>query len=229
LAKRISSFDATACSGNHAPPTTFIKGVAMKSVREIDAALRSMLDPDLPSRPLSCEGSPIGCGLVSVGINPATTTPFWKSWSPIAGCDRRQYLSDYVEQEGRFGPTRRRLEILHAQLKPFRMLELNIYPYSSPRLSMLPKELRDPSVFRMLLECSSPKLIFVHGAKAAKELAKVLQLPPLRRDQYTRVSFRGATVDVYYSNHLSYQWSDADVAALAREFRARLERSRSNK
>lgn len=197
----------------------------MSTTAEIGHRLRELLRADIPSRPFLCDGSPAGCEVVLVGINPATATPFWEFWSD-EGCDKQAWLQDYVVREGRLKPTRKRIEIITGVLAPeVRALELNLFPYSSPREADLPPELRDRRVFEYVLGLANPKLLFVYGATPTAELERVLGCDlPFR--EYASVTYAGKGFEVYTDHHLAYQWSDAGVRELADEFKARVLRSR---
>lgn len=194
----------------------------MPTNQEISQRLGELLRDDIVSRPFLCRGSPAGCEVVLIGINPATATPFKDFWSDESGCDKEAWLRKYLEIEGSYSPTRKRIEFIVDGLAPeVRALELNLYPYSSPREAKLPKELRDRRVFDYVLTLADPKLMFAFGVSPTKELASVLGCDlPFRR--YTRVSYQGKTFEVYVDNHLSYQWSDASVKQLAQDFKARV-------
>jgi hypothetical protein len=194
---------------------------AVRANQEISGRLRELLRDDIASRPFLCRGSPAGCEVILIGINPATETPFWDFWNEN-GCDKEAWLRRYLEIEGSYSPTRKRIEFIVDGLAPeVRALELNLYPYSSPREAKLDKELRDRRVFDYVLTLAEPKLMFVFGGSPTKELAAVLGCPlPFR--EYTRVIYGRKTFDVYVDNHLSYQWSDAAVKQLAQDFKIRV-------
>jgi hypothetical protein len=62
---------------------------------EIDREIRQLTSENALSRPFLCTGSPIGCDVAKVGINPATDTPFWPNWNVRLGCDKQGWLHDY--------------------------------------------------------------------------------------------------------------------------------------
>lgn len=194
----------------------------MPTNREISEHLRALLREDVPSRPFLCRGSPAGCEVVIVGVNPATTTPFWNFWDET-GCNKDAWLKDYLQREGRYKPTRKRTEYIVDILAPeIRTLELNLYPYSSPREAQLPAELRDTRVFEYTLTLAQPKLLFVHGGKPTEELASILECE-LPLGQYTNVTHNGHTFEVFVGHHLSTgKWTDERVRELAREFKTRV-------
>jgi hypothetical protein len=194
---------------------------AMPTTAEITQELRRLLRPNLPSRPFLCHGSPEGCEVILVGINPGTTTPFWNVWSD-SGCDKDAWLREYIAREGRLKPTRKRIEIIANTLAPeIRTLELNLYPYSSAREADLPAELRDRRVFDYVMTLADPRLLFVYGRTPTDELAAVLGCS-IPEKQYTRVTHQGRSFEVYSDKHLSYQWSDAGVRQLAQVFKDRV-------
>lgn len=49
----------------------------MLTIHEIDSRIRQLTGEHVESRPFVCYGSPIGCAVAEIGINPGTSTPFW--------------------------------------------------------------------------------------------------------------------------------------------------------
>ena len=197
--------------------------------RQFDKRIKELTGEHELARPFLCEGLPFGCEVFLVGINPGTDTAFWKHWNTESGCNKRGWLADYLVKHGVYGPTRKRIEILFSDLKPVRCLETNIFPYPSKRESSLAPTHRDTRVFDFLLEAARPRVVFVHGKSAIEHLAKLTgsQLTPLvkselPRGQFLSVECRGVTFDVIAGDHLVYQWSDAQVHALANAIKHRL-------
>lgn len=127
----------------------------MPSNDKISAELRKLLREDIVSRPFLCKGSPASCEVVLIGINPASKTPFWDFWDEN-GYDKEAWLRKYLEIEGGYSPTRKRIEFIE---------------------NKLPKELRDRRVFGYVLTLADPKVMCVFGASPTKELAAVLGYP----------------------------------------------------
>jgi hypothetical protein len=171
-------------------------------------------------RPFLCDGSPVGCTVFLVGINPATDIPLWPYWSVGRGCDKQMWLAEYLRQHGRLRPTRARIERLFDAVAPVRALETNIFQQYSPRESDLANEHRTTEVFDFLLERLAPRIVFVHGRSAIAHLVR-LTGAQIARGAFTSVWYRGIAFDVYAGHHLAYQWSFAAVDQLGRTLRAR--------
>src|SRR4051794_23235654 len=105
--------------------------MAVRIEEHIDTEIRRLTGANPLSRPFLCDGSPVGCKVAEVGINPGTDTPFWPYWSVEGGCDKRGWLDDYMRRHGRLKSTRDRLEVLCRALAPVRCLELNLYHHYS--------------------------------------------------------------------------------------------------
>lgn len=188
-----------------------------QSLLELEQELRKLLDPTHHARPFICDGSPFGCDVVIVGINPATVTPFWPFWNPSSGFDKPGWLLAYkADPLNKRNQTRPRVEALVRGLLPLRSLELNIFPYSSPNERELPVELRDKRVFNLMLSLSRPKLLFIFGNTPILELASTLHVAPFAKEQFTACEYQGHKFDVFATSHLSRGWSMERVADLAK-------------
>lgn len=192
----------------------------MKDMNIFDRKLKELTRHDPEARPFLCEGSPFGCDIFLVGINPATTTSFWDYWSPQDGCDKESWITSYLERHGKFSPTRKRIELFFEYSNPLRVLETNIFPFPSVRENELKATYRDTALFDYLIETIQPKIILAHGASAIKHLSK-LYGKELEKGIFTTVSHQGTTVDVRVENHFSYQWSFNAIKDLAVEIRNR--------
>jgi len=191
-------------------------------LQDIDLTIRSLTGESDRSRPFLCTGSPIGCEVAEVGINPAVNTPFWPFWSTASGCNKEGWLQDY-EKSGRRKPTRDRIEVLVRNLDPLRLLELNLYHRISPRLEDLEKDHRDPALFNYLLTTCKPKVLLVHGQKPTTHLEKLfgVQLP---RGKFTSVVYQGGSLEVFRAErHFAYVSRDY-VVSVAQEIKAHLAR-----
>jgi hypothetical protein len=195
----------------------------MMHLDEIERKLRALLRPEHPSRPFLCAGSPIGCQLAIVGINPATDIPLWPFWNTESGCNKEGWLAAFRrDPKNARKQTRPRIELLLAEIAPVRCLELNIYPYISPDEAALPDELRDLSVFNYLLSTVKPRLLFVFGKTPRKELKNLLEVQSLANGIYTSCTYEGTSFEVYADSHLSRGWSEDRVRAVGRSLRNRL-------
>jgi hypothetical protein len=189
--------------------------LAMTTLNSIEQALRHLLKPEHASRPLLCDGSPIGCEVAIVGINPGTDIQLWPYWSTVSGCNKDAWLTTFWQNPANVRKsTRRRIEDLIEGLKPLRCLELNIYPYVSRKEAELAKELQDISVFDFLLRTIKPKLLFVFGNTPIKELQTLLNASALPKGDFTPCTYKGAQFEVYAETHLSRGWSKDRVRSL---------------
>ena len=174
-------------------------------------------------RPFLCNGSPFGCPVFLVGINPATDIPLWPYWSVERGCDKQGWLRAYLERKGRLGPTRAKIERLFDALAPTRALECNIFQHHSPREADLDGEHRTTEVFDFLLERLAPRIVFVHGGSAITHLQR-LTGTRIAHGTFTPVRYQEVTFEVFAGHHLVSSaggWSYTKIDQLGRELRAR--------
>lgn len=186
---------------------------------EFDAAIRRLTLESPNARPFLCHGLPWPADAMLVGLNPGSGTPFWPYWNADTGCDKAAWLADYLKRHGRFGPTRKRIELLFRELEGYRCVECNLFAAPSRRLSDLPAALRSTALFDYLLETIRPRLVFVHGSEAVRHLRDKLGIA-LTSDSPEPVNGGNWRGIVYATRHLSYRWSDAGVVALGRTLRA---------
>jgi hypothetical protein len=170
-------------------------------------------------RPFLCDGSPFGCDVFLVGINPATDVPLWPYWSIERGCDKCEWLQAYGEtHHGRLGRTRKFIERLCDALAPVRALETNVFHHHSSCEADLIVQKRTTEVFDFLLRRLKPRVVFVYGKSAVKHLRRLTNAE-IERGVFERAHYQGITFDVLAGNHLSRQWSYAGVEAFGRELR----------
>jgi len=139
---------------------------AKSDLVEFDRRLRAIAPEGQVPRPFLCRGSPLGCDVFLVGINPGTDTPLWHHWSLEKGCDKDGWLADYLGRHGRLKPTRARIERICESAGRDRVLETNVFHVPSARERQLPKADRRTGVFDFLLETLRPRVMFVHGRSA---------------------------------------------------------------
>ncbi|MGH8758780.1 MAG: hypothetical protein ACREVW_04605 [Burkholderiales bacterium] len=189
----------------------------------LESALRKLLLPNMPARPFICSESPFDCQIAIVGINPATTTPFWKYWSEEQGFNRAGWIADYkANPANRRNQTRPRIERLVQGLDPLRVIELNAYPYATPNEQALTTEMRDIRVFELMLRVAKPSLVFTFGNGPSRELGKILDIPNLAKGEYTDCAFGDHSFAAIAESHLSRGWSYARVEELAKSIKQRL-------
>jgi hypothetical protein len=192
----------------------------------LEAEIRARLQTgrELEARPFLCSGSPYGCAVAIIGINPGTSISFWAHWSNAAGFWKENWLAEFKEDvRNQRNQTRPRIEILLKELEPqFRVVELNLYPYPTRAERDLKDFDRDMRLFKYLLEELNPRFLFAFGRKPAKELAKYLRHTPFNRDEITSLDWRGRQIQVLVETHLSRGWKKEDVRKLGQRIRAAL-------
>jgi|JI8StandDraft_1071087.scaffolds.fasta_scaffold160418_2 hypothetical protein len=189
----------------------------MPSIFEIDSKIRQITAEHVESRPFLCSGSPIGCAVAEIGINPGTPTPFWPHWSAATGFDKSGWLADYLSRHGKFGPTRRNIDLFAESLYPVRCIELNLYDRFSPRAADLPRDLKRTEVLDYMLEAVQPRLVLVHGDDPANYLSQALGAR-LTKDCFSSVRYRGIELDVFQAKSHFMKVSKDYVRQLASAF-----------
>ncbi len=145
-------------------------------MENFSARLRELLGDAKEMRPLLCDGNPLACSVAVVGINPATTTPFWPYWSDDQGMDRSSWIAAYKAQHsGKFSRSRAALERFVPQVAA-QVIELNAHEKQSKRLANLEREHRTTSVFEFVLGAVKPRVILCAGV-AASDAVRGLSLP----------------------------------------------------
>ena len=195
------------------------------SIQLIHSAIRKFTGEHAGSRPFLCEGSPLDCVVAQVGINPGTDTPFWPYWSTKAGCYKQAWLRDLRGRKaGKRTPTRDRIELLNEVLRPFKVLELNLYHRHSASEADLPDEHRHIELFEFMLNVVRPRLLFVHGRAPREHLERLLGTP-LKSDDFATSTFRGVAIDIFVAKkHLAYvAGGEAYVREVGRRIKQRLQ------
>lgn len=152
----------------------------MDDLNALTSKLKEFTKHLTDARPFLCEGSPFGCDIFLVGINPATSTNFWNHWSTESGCDKEKWIKEYLSLHGgKLKPTRKKIELFFETTSPLRVLETNIFASPSSRESALDSKLRDTHLFGYLLQTIKPKLILAHGGSVIQHLSKKYNMPQL--------------------------------------------------
>lgn len=194
-----------------------------QKLRKLIKAVANEVNKEEDIRPFLCEGLPLECPIMLVGINPSKSAPFLDHWSAVNGCDKQGWMKKYLAINGRCSPTRHRIERLVKAIAPVRCLETNIFTH----LSLTEKGVldRDTRVFDFLLKMVRPGVMFVHGKSGVEHLRKLTNSTiPFQKlnklncplDQYDKVKFDGFTFDVIAGPHLAYGWSYDRVEALGK-------------
>lgn len=179
----------------------------MVTIEDIDRAMTELIPIAHPSRPFLCEGSPFGCEVVIIGINPGTKTELKWHWKLPHGCDRRGWIAEFEKDPANSRKkTRPCLEELCRALAPIRCLELNIFPYYTRDVKELRKrpELQDSKFFDFMLSAVKPRMLFVFGDDAIEYLLPALDLKALPKGKFTRRDHREPILDVYADSHFSW-------------------------
>jgi hypothetical protein len=192
------------------------------SLQHIDAAIRKLSGEHPESRPFLCEGSPLDCVVAQVGINPGSDTPFWPHWRVETGCDKQGWLRDYrFRKAGKRTPTRDRIELLNEVLRPYKVLELNLYHQFSASEASLAADHKSTELFEYMLDAVRPRLLFVHGRAPREHLERLLGTQ-LKTNDFTTKTHRGQAIDIFVATkHLAYV---AGGEAYVREVGGRIKR-----
>ena len=192
----------------------------MQTAAEFDREIRKLTKGFPDARPFLCNGSPFGCQVFLVGINPATDTDFWKHWSSDGYCDKSAWLDDYRDKHGKCGPTRKRIEIFFEHVVPVKALETNIFASYAAKEAGLSTVGKDTRLFDYLVETIRPKLLIGHG-KSVREYFDRVVGKSLVHGAYEHVQWRCIPLEVRVEHHLSYHWSDQRVAEFGEEVKSR--------
>lgn len=193
----------------------------MSNLTEIDREIRRLTRGAKLSRPFLCSGSPIGCEVAEVGINPGTDTPFWPYWNSETGCNKEGWLAEYLRRNGRLKPTRDRIEVLCKALAPLRCLELNLYHHYSKAEALLSREHQDTALFDFMLEVAKPSVLLLHGNTPIRHLSGLLGVL-LPKGRFVAANYRGRSMYVFAAErHFAYV-SREYVASLGAQIRIRV-------
>lgn len=173
-----------------------------------------------PGWPFLCDGSPFGCDIFLVGINPATDVKIWPHWSIETGVDKVAWLREYRNELSKFTPTRLRIERLVKAIAPARVLETNIFHQYSKREKYLRNDQRTTDVFDFLIETLKPKLVLVHGKSAIRHIERLVSAQ-LIRGEFTTVQYKQTKFDIIAHHHLAYQWSYDKIDEVGNALRER--------
>lgn len=194
------------------------------SLKALDTRIRALTGESQSSRPFLCDGSPFGCEIATVGINPGSEVPLWPYWSVPSGCNKAGWFAKHRELYGRRKSTRERLERFIAAVAPYRVLELNLYDEYSPELKSLEAAKRRTSVFDYMLGVGKPRVVLVHGDDPRSHLEALLSCS-LATDCFTKASYRDSAFLAYAASKHFRRASYADVEGMAITIKARLARS----
>jgi hypothetical protein len=130
--------------------------------------LEKMMGDSAHARPFVCDGDPYACRAFVVGINPASSVPFWPFWDDETGFDRARWYASYLAQRNAVSQTRRRIAWIAEAASPFGILETNLHADPTARAAALPAARRQTGLFEFLLEEIRPRAVLLHGKPAAE-------------------------------------------------------------
>ena len=182
-------------------------------LRRFREHIQSLIGNEEPMRPFNCDGRPYDCKAFVVGINPASSIPFWKFWSDESGFDRTAWVECY--RQHRFSKplksdrvrcqpisnTRQRIDWIVEAAAPVKILETNLYALPTKRAAELGNGDRDSEAFRFLIAEISPSLILLHEKEVHHQFRKLYGYAPT--SGFQKASIRGRETIVAAVPHLS--------------------------
>lgn len=144
-------------------------------LHEFRERLTTLIGDSADARPFVCRGDPYRCQAFIVGINPASSVPFWPFWSDELGFDwpawRTNYLAARRMQPLKPGkqsrpaesPTRRTIGWIVDAAAPVGVLETNLYVRPTPAAVDLRPDDRNTQAFEYLLAEIRPLALLLHG------------------------------------------------------------------
>jgi len=127
------------------------------------------------ARPFVCRGDPYRCQAFIVGINPASSVPFWPFWSDTLGFNWPAWRDSYLEtrrmqplKPGKKSrppesPTRRTIGWIVDAAAPLGILETNLYVRPTRAATDLRRDDRNTQAFEYLLAEIRPQALLLHG------------------------------------------------------------------
>lgn len=188
------------------------------SLTDFDTLIRKTVLKFPGGRPLLCDGNPLECDILLVGINPSTSSDFIKYWDREVGFNKSAWLGDYLATNGKLKPTRKRIEIFESVVKPLKVVETNVYSSPSDREAELKETERNSEFFEQIIDILKPKLVLCYG-KTANLAVEALFGVPVVKGKF--LSDPGLSFDIRYENHFAYQWSFESVKRLGQEVASR--------
>ncbi|WP_203075793.1 hypothetical protein [Falsiroseomonas ponticola] len=191
--------------------------------------LKALMGDSSEARPFVCRGNPYRCQAFIVGINPASSVPFWPFWSDTLGFDWPAWRDSYLEtrriqplkpgKKSRLAesPTRRTIGWIVDAAAPLGILETNLYVRPTPAAADLRSEDRNTQTFEYLLTEIRPQVLLLHGREVATALTKMYgaKLAPT----FAPVSISGHAMLAACVPHLSRGVSREKAHDLGRQLR----------
>jgi hypothetical protein len=195
--------------------------MSVADLRSFEARLRSLTVHDGELRPFICDGSPLACQAFVVGLNPATSLPFWDFWDANVGFKKGDWFAAYrAARTGRrfpVSPTRRNIELVIEAALPVNCLETDIYAKPTRALRDLAVLHRSAQVFDFLLATLRPKAMLVYGKEAVQHVQSLAN-QELQPNTLTLASFAFGKVAVVAGSHL-YNWRPEKAREVGRILR----------
>ncbi len=152
----------------HQTVSTASMAVMPASTSDFLAMLQAVVEKSPGMRPFMCDGNPLTCAVAIVGVDPGTTTPFWRHWSDAMGMDRASWLhADRTMRKGPSDPSRSVLEHLLARLAN-RVVELNAIARHGKVAPDPGQDHQTTDVLQYMLEAVRPSIVVCIGATALR-------------------------------------------------------------
>jgi hypothetical protein len=204
-------------------------------LKQFGDRLRHIVGTAEDARPFVCDGNPLDCGAFIVGINPASSVPFWPFWNDAFGFDRDRWFECYKRTRasaclppGRIrrqavSSTRQRIDWIRAPTMKdsadstkIGYLETNLYTKPTARADDLRRDDRSITVFTFLLAELRPKVLLLHGKEVRQRFERTFGCS--LSVQFSAVSVAGQSMMAAAVPHLS-RVSRARAEDWAREIR----------
>lgn len=189
---------------------------------------------DVSMRLFVCNGSPLDCQIFLVGINPAFTgfkkkESFWQFWNDEEGFVMEDFLNSFRKQRKQLGKpeltkSRDMIEVLRKSLsqKEVSLLDTNVYLRATKRAKALTKtDKKDSGIFWHIVRTIKPKVLYVHGNKPMEVIRRELKLKSMKLNRFYNVKCDDFYLEIFWTNHLSYQMSKDDLRQIAKRLTAR--------
>lgn len=177
---------------------------------EFESELRRLIGKPTRLRPFVCDGSPLDCPVMLVGLNPASKMrkDFWDFWRPGIGFDKAAWFECYLRERaaeplapGRtrrhaISPTRRNIEAFGDGAGAVKVLETNIFAVPSESPDTLEGEDADTRPFEWLLRAVKPRVIVAHGKPAQKTIKHLAPQTMTISSKHLRLLSREAAVEL---------------------------------
>lgn len=198
-------------------------------LRQFRERLTTLMGDSADARPFVCSGDPYRCRAFIVGINPASSVPFWPFWSDTQGFDFRAWRECYLEtrrmqplKPGRrfrpaMSPTRRAMGWIADAAAPLSVLESNLYVRPTSEAADLRPGDRSTRGFEFLLAELRPQALLLHGREVRIAVTNLYgaKLAPT----FSPVILGGRTMLAACVPHLSRGISRARAEDMGRQLR----------